>query len=79
GEAIKEIVDAVHEIDGINQQIAASTTQQEAASNMIGQSAEEIHVIADDTAGKADAAQRSLEQLQSQAERMRQVVSQFVV
>ncbi|NVK01106.1 MAG: methyl-accepting chemotaxis protein [Oceanospirillaceae bacterium] len=79
GESIQEIVDAVHEIDGINQQIAASTSQQEAAANMIGQSAEEIHVIADDTAGKAMAAQQSLEQLQAQAERMRQVVSQFVV
>lgn len=79
GEAIKEIVAAVHEIDGINQQIAASTTQQEAASNMIGQSAEEIHVIADDTASKANAAQQSLAQLKSQAERMRQIVSQFVV
>lgn len=79
GEAIQEIVDAVHEIDGINQQIAASTTQQEATSNLIGQSAEEIHVIADDTAGKAMAAQQSLQQLQAQAERMRSVVSQFVV
>lgn len=79
GEAIQEIVDAVHEIDGINQQIAASTSQQEAASNLIGQSAEEIHVIADDTASKAMAAQRSLEQLQTQAERMRGAVSQFVV
>ena len=79
GEAIQEIVDAVHEIDGINQQIAASTTQQEAASNLIGQSAEEIHVIADDTAGKAMSAQQSLQELQAQAERMRSVVSQFVV
>lgn len=79
GEAIQEIVDAVHEIDGINQQIAASTTQQEATSNLIGKSAEEIHVIADDTAGKAMAAQQSLQQLQAQAERMRSVVSQFVV
>lgn len=79
GEAIQEIVDAVHEIDGINQQIAASTTQQEAASNLIGQSAEEIHVIADDTANKSMAAQHSLEQLRSQAERMRKVVSQFTV
>ena len=79
GEAIQEIVDAVHEIDGINQQIAASTAQQEATSNLIGQSAEEIHVIADDTAGKAMAAQQSLQELQAQAERMRSVVSQFVV
>ena len=79
GEAIQEIVDAVHEIDGINQQIAASTTQQEAASNLIGQSAEEIHVIAEDTATKSMAAQHSLEELRTQAERMRKVVSQFTV
>ena len=79
GDAIRQIVDAVYEIDGINQQIAASTTQQEAAANMIGQSAEEIHVIADDTANKAMSAQHSLEELQSQAERMRKIVSQFVV
>lgn len=79
GDAIRQMVDAVYEIDGINQQIAASTTQQEAAANMIGQSAEEIHVIADATAGKAMAAQHSLEELQAQAQRMRKIVSQFVV
>ncbi len=78
-QAIQQVVQAVNDIVRINQQIDVATTEQESAVNLIGQNAQVIHGISEETAAKAAQAESSTMELQNQSRQMQDKVAQFRV